>query len=768
MLLDHRHAAAHVLDLVGERGRRLRRVEAAAGLLRQPLQQRGAQCRVVELGVARGHLQVRDVLAQQLVTGQRLDPDLVEPFGRRGERGAVLAVPLRRPLHRQIRELAVGMGHRRHHDAVVELFEVRVAHRGQDGRRLARLHAVLRELGDHLVRHPVDQPAEQPAPVGLVGHVVDRDVGVHLPRPRVLHRERHRLAGAVPLERQHDQIAVRRRQQRRRARLHLRDRIDDGDRRQLPPACGRQLLGVGDLRRGVRGPGAGGLHRHLDEEGVLPIPALLADHDGQHVGDRCAGVAALGERPPAAEHQQASAAVVDEVGDHAELIGREVVRLDAAEDETAVLEQLGAGARKAAGQIVRAVDIEPHELVLGGPLQDGDLQVLVVLDRPAQELDLETRLALEVENLVAPIVDRDQRLADVVLRHHLALLRRDPEGEEPRSGLARGEAQAHGLELTVAEQRNVLGPDDPPLVLHLDRHRPAGVAPVGDHDVRDERAAAQHAARRLHPAELDVALVRLAAQTDREDRYPGRLNRQQRLFELPAGVVGPVGHDHEPGQRHVGQLVVGAGERLPEMGAGPVELELVDHVEPVRLGREAEEAQREAFVQRGAQIALQRGELVLHELQPRRLVPVGDPHAAGIVDQHAEEVLLRNHRRQHQDGPHQTEGEQRERRQSHGGEHDPIERPAVAADLGVGTPRHDAGRHRRRQREPAGPRGTEREVPLLEDQRSVLEEQLEQRFHVQRRRSNVLAGTQTPGTPDAFRAPRPVYARGISGSSRRR
>ena len=318
----------------------------------------------------------------------------------------------------------------------------------------------------------------------------------------------------------------------------------------------------------MRGPGAGGLHRRLDEEGVLTIPARLADHDRQHVGDRRPRVAALGERPPAAEHQQSAAAVVDEVRNHAELIGREVVRLDAAEDEAAVLKQLGAGAREAAGQIVRPVDVEPHELVLGGPLQDGDLQVLVVLDRAAEELDLETRLALEVEDLVAPIVDRDQRLADVVLRHHLALLRRDPESEEARAGLARGEAQPDGLQLTVAEQRDVLGPDDAPLVLDLDGHRPSGVPAVGHHDVGDERAAAQHAARGLHPAELDVALVRLAAEADREDRHAGGLNRQQRLFELFTGVVGAVAHDHETGQRHVGQLVVGAGERLPQVRPG--------------------------------------------------------------------------------------------------------------------------------------------------------------------------------------------------------
>ena len=225
-----------------------------------------------------------------------------------------------------------------------------------------------------------------------------------------------------------------------------------------------------------------------------------------------------------------------------------------------------------------------------------------------------------------------------------------------------------------------------------------GVPAVGHHDVGDEGGPPQHAPRRLHAAELDVALVRLAPEADREDRHPGRLNRQQRLFELAAGVVRAVGHDHEPGQRHVRQLVVGPGEGLPEMRPRAVEVEAVDDVEPVRFGREAEEAQREALVEGGPEPALRRGELLLHELQPRRLVAVGDPHAAGIVDQDTEEVLLRNDGRQHEHRPHQAEGEHGERRQAHDREHHPVSRPAAPAHLRVGPPRDEAGNDRQRHR----------------------------------------------------------------------
>ena len=76
------------------------------------------------------------------------------------------------------------------------------------------------------------------------------------------------------------------------------------------------------------------------------------EHDRQRVGDRRAGVSALGERAAAAEHQQPAAAALDELGDHPKLIAGERARLDAAENQAAIGEQLVACLRKAAGKLV--------------------------------------------------------------------------------------------------------------------------------------------------------------------------------------------------------------------------------------------------------------------------------------------------------------------------------------------------------------------------------------------------------------------------------
>src|SRR3970282_190445 len=104
----------------------------------------------------------------------------------------------------------------------------------------------------------------------------------------------------------------------------------------------------------------------------------------------------LRERARAAEHDQAAAALLDEVRDHAELIAGERARLDAAEDQAAIREQLFARLREAAEQVLGIVHVDPEVLVVGGALERDDLEVQIVGDGAADELHLEPRLALEV------------------------------------------------------------------------------------------------------------------------------------------------------------------------------------------------------------------------------------------------------------------------------------------------------------------------------------------------------------------------------------
>ena len=251
--------------------------------------------------------------------------------------------------------------------------------------------------------------------------------------PGILDRHRDRLAAPVSLIRQHDLILppdVRRHEQRRRARLDLVHGVDGGHLRHVVPLARGGVFRLGELRHREGRARARRPHRELREVRRLPC---AVDHHRQHVADRRAAPAAFGKRSPASQHQQAAAALVREVGQHAELLGRERRRFDAAQDDRAIGEQLFARLREPADQFVRRRDVAPPVLVLGGALQDDDLHVLVVLDRAADELHLEPRLAFEVQDLFLPVAHLDERVARVVLGDLLAFLRRNLEAEEPRA-----------------------------------------------------------------------------------------------------------------------------------------------------------------------------------------------------------------------------------------------------------------------------------------------------------------------------------------------
>ena len=108
--------------------------------------------------------------------------------------------------------------------------------------------------------HAVDEPAQQLAPVVLVGHVLERDTRVHLPAPRVVDRERQRLAAPVALEGEHRLRRCASHRCRSRSTvapgLSRLDRVDADERRQLVPAIERCRFGRRDLGQRVSLAGA--------------------------------------------------------------------------------------------------------------------------------------------------------------------------------------------------------------------------------------------------------------------------------------------------------------------------------------------------------------------------------------------------------------------------------------------------------------------------------------------------------------------------------
>ena len=124
------------------------------------------------------------------------------------------------------------------------------------------------------------------------------------------------------------------------------------------------------------------------------------------------------------------------------------------------------------------------------------------------------------------------------------------------------------------------------------------------------------------------------------------------------------------------------------------------------------------------------------------VVPVANLHAPRVVEQHGDDVLLRDGGLDDQRGTEQAEHHQRQRGHAQRREDDAIARPAVDADAAVGEDgrahdeRSDAGGYERRRRD------VEAEFALLEDDRPIRKECLEKFFEHQQ-----LQDSRAQGSP---------------------
>ena len=299
---------------------------------------------------------------------------------------------------------------------------------------------------------------------------------------------------------------------------------------------------------------------------LLAAARTFVEFDRQHFGDGRAGPSALGERSTSAEHQQATAAFAHEIGEHPQLIGRKRRRLDAAENDRPVREELLSRLGKSADDLVGAFHIEAEVLVFRRALQDGDRQILVVSHGAANELGFESRFAFHVQDPLATVPHFHQRVARVVLRHLLAGLRLDAHFEQPRSGVRCREVDAHRRRLTVGRHRDVLRADDAALVFDVEWHGGARVSGLRNDDIDRQRRALERGPRRLDAGDLNVAVKVFLANADRKYGNRSRLQAGQRFVQRCVRRVGAVGDHDEAGQRQPRELVARAFERLAEVG----------------------------------------------------------------------------------------------------------------------------------------------------------------------------------------------------------
>ncbi len=129
---------------------------------------------------------------------------------------------------------------------------------------------------------------------------------------------------------------------------------------------------------------------------------------------------------------------------------------------------------------------------------------------------------------------------------------------------------------------------------------------------------------------------------------------EQRFLDRGLLGVGAVGHHHEAGERQAREFVLRPLKRFAELGLRAVERQVAGGADAIGVRREAEDTHGVAARQRLHHRAVGR-EGRADELAPRLAVVIGDAHAARVVQQDAEEVLLRHGCPKNQDRPEQAE-----------------------------------------------------------------------------------------------------------------
>ena len=112
----------------------------------------------------------------------------------------------------------------------------------------------------------------------------------------------------------------------------------------------------------------------------------------------------------------------------------------------------------------------------------------------------------------------------------------------------------------------------------------------------------------------------------------------------------------------------------------------------------------------------------------RLAVAIRNRHAARIVDQHTEEILLRDRRLEHEHGPEQAEEHDGQRQQPQSDQHDAIAWAIRGRHAAVRQQREEGQHRRARGDQPDHARGAPGEIALLKHERRVLEQEAKRRF----------------------------------------
>ena len=403
------------------------------------------------------------------------------------------------------------------------------------------------------------------------------------------------------------------------------------------------------MRRGIFRQAAddavGAGRRQLSRRRVAVKGVLVVRQDDRKQVRHAGGApAAVGQRRAAREQQHPAAANVHKLLNQILLGRREIIGFHRTNDQPLVLEQVLGFRRKAIGQFLGIVDPLAVNLVLGGAQHRNQLHAVIVVLGPPDEFVLPARLAFDVQHAALVGFHVDQTRDGVVRRVGLAGQRIERELQRLGAGSADIEQQILGLRLSVRRQRDLLCGQDFVSVAHAQRGLSARVAPLVKADARHQSRIRQRAGGDANVVDLHVAGHLFLAEAHGVNGDAAAAQRCDRVPVDPAGVVGAVAQQHDRADRQAGGFVGQLFDSVADVRDRSGSIEPIEAVHASDVAVEAIETRLKLLLQIGQYPALQRLEGLL---QPSRAV-LGNSHAARIIDNQGDDVLLRVELRNHE------------------------------------------------------------------------------------------------------------------------
>ncbi len=176
-----------------------------------------------------------------------------------------------------------------------------------------------------------------------------------------------------------------------------------------------------------------------------------------------------------------------------------------------------------------------------------------------------------------------------------------------------------------------------------------------------------------------------------------------------------------PGDRQAAHLVADARQRVAEPRAGALKREVRRGLQALGHAGETENACHEALAERPHQRRVRLAELIEHVLAARLIGFVGDLHAARVVEDHADEVLLRDGHLEQKHRPEDREERDGQERDARHREHDLVA-PSECGQLLICPEYVERRCGSDRRDEPHRLRRTQYKLALLEHEPLILEQ----------------------------------------------